>query len=113
MKNWTDSEKACTKLGGHLVSLHSKQENLAVKSMLEAHHEYWIGLHDRNEEGSFTWTDGSAINYKDWRRGEPNGRRAENCVHYSKATLLERWNDLNCGARRKYICKIPGNICNS
>ena len=72
-KNWINSEKACTDLGGHLASIRSKDEISFVKSMLDERYEYWIGLSDRDEEGNFTWTDGSTVAYKNWQKGESNG----------------------------------------
>lgn len=29
-------------------------------------YEYWIGLNDKNVEGSFEWVDGSAFNFTVW-----------------------------------------------
>ena len=111
-KNWIESEKVCTDLGGHLASIRSEDENSFVKSMLDGRYEYWIGLSDRDEEGNFTWTDGSAVAYKDWRKGEPNGQRRENCGHYFKTVKEQKWNDEPCNRRKRYICKISGNVFN-
>ena len=105
-KNWIDSENACMDLGGHLASIHSKDENSFVKSMLDGRYEYWIGLNDRDEEGNFIWTDGSAVAFTDWGPGEPNGQRMENCGHYFTTRKAQKWNDVPCNLHKRYICKI-------
>ena len=80
---------------------------------------YWIGFSDINNEGNFTWTDGSAVDYTDWwldnpsGSKEPNGGRNENCGHYFQAARVEasqKWNDASCDIQMKYVCKIPGNV---
>ena len=114
MRNWADSEQHCKKLGGHLVSLHSKEENSVVKSMLQRNYSYWTGFNDRDNEGVFIWTDGSAVDYRDWsnKMNEPNGGTSENCGHYSRAINVpsQKWDDSPCDGLKKYICKISGKF---
>ena len=78
--------------------------------MLNGRYEYWIRLSDRDVEGNFTWTDRSAVAYKDWWKGEPNGQRRENCGHYFKTVKERKWNDGPCDRQTRYICKISGNV---
>ena len=32
--------------------------------------DYWIGLSDRLQEGSWKWEDGSSFHYKNWAEGK-------------------------------------------
>ena len=107
-KNWIDSEKACRELDGHLASIHTKGENVFVKSMLMSSYSYWIGLTDVYNEGNFSWTDGSAVDFTDWLQGNPGGGRTKNCVHYFYKAKSQKWNDAPCYIEMKYICKRSG-----
>ena len=42
----------------------------------------YIGLSDRQIESSFTWSDGSAVQYTNWGTNEPNHwmNKNEDCV---------------------------------
>eukprot|EP00058_Branchiostoma_floridae_P013879 XP_002599367.1 hypothetical protein BRAFLDRAFT_200104 [Branchiostoma floridae] len=85
-----------------LISLHNAVNDKAP---------CWFGLHDRREEGSFEWVDGSALGtYSSWAPGEPNNLFGkEDCVMYSNPTLGDRWNDAACGHWFPYICQaVPG-----
>ena len=57
------------------------------------------GVSDRREEGTFVWeSDETRLGYAHWRKGEPNNRGNEDCVHLRYADKLWKgsWNDLRC-----------------
>ena len=40
-----------------------------------------IGLHDRDGDGNWEWTDGTPLDYETWREGFPKDRRGRHkCV---------------------------------
>ncbi|VDN30101.1 unnamed protein product [Cylicostephanus goldi] len=78
----------------------------------------WIGLTQANYPASatWTWTDGTPYDYKDWAPGEPNDTKGqEHCVQIhsdyvgkdpSKDSSYRRWNDIPCNTyMRSYVCK--------
>ena len=73
--------------GGGLASIHSATEQgqaydaCAQLSGVGAQisggstgvpHGCWIGLNQRGNAGTFTWTDGSIADFANWQPGEPN-----------------------------------------
>ena len=62
----------------------------------------WIGLNDVINEGSFTWSDKSAVTFANWRAGEPNAdHKLEDCVEMNQS----KWNDLSCGTELDFVCQ--------
>ena len=58
--SFSDARAACEKLGGHLVFLESEDERKFVHQ-LKGRKTAWIGASDQDEEGTYTWLDGSEI----------------------------------------------------
>uniref|UniRef100_A0A914CP98 C-type lectin domain-containing protein n=1 Tax=Acrobeloides nanus TaxID=290746 RepID=A0A914CP98_9BILA len=79
-----ESETTCVQNGGHLVSIHSLEENVFISQLAQAGYKFgndsaWgryhvlIGLMDPTLNGNFYWTDGSPYDYQRWGTciGEP------------------------------------------
>lgn len=101
----------CSWWGGHLASVANKAEEKELQALLKADgkHRYWIGANDLKKEGSFEWSDGSKMAYKNWKRGEPNNRfrrrGGEDCV-FAFARRGMVWNDAPCRRMRlRFVCK--------
>uniref|UniRef100_A0A3P8XXC6 C-type lectin domain-containing protein n=1 Tax=Esox lucius TaxID=8010 RepID=A0A3P8XXC6_ESOLU len=69
LRSWTEAERHCQSLGGHLASVHSWKESKFLETLTVGSPLTWIGGNDR---GRWTWTDGSGFNYHEWAQGEPN-----------------------------------------
>ena len=107
-KEWAGAEAECVAQGGHLASVHGKDENawLWQTASQIAAGSWWLGLNDVAHEGTFVWSDGTPIDYVQWGGGEPNNAGNEDCVHLADWTGGQ-WNDLPCGNVLPYICRIP------
>ena len=59
--------------------------------------------------GSFSWADGTQLNYTNWILNEPNGlNRGENCGEYKFASGMYAWNDAPCSVEKPFLCKRMG-----
>ncbi|KAI8486992.1 hypothetical protein Bbelb_352520 [Branchiostoma belcheri] len=108
-KKFSDASKICRdKEGGTLAMPRDALTNSALLSLQDTHFFYWIGLHDRREEGTFEWVDGSALGkkYKSWAPGQPDRRRPwndEDCV----TLRLDKWLAVPCKFSYYFICQAP------
>ncbi|XP_062382778.1 C-type mannose receptor 2-like [Sardina pilchardus] len=104
---WDESERNCMAMGGHLASVHSRDELLFIKNLIQRVssnvQRTWIGGTDAAQEGVWFWSDGSRFDYTHWKTGEPNNRGgAENCIHLNG----EYWNDISCEYSYSSVCSM-------
>ncbi|XP_075049902.1 hepatic lectin-like [Mixophyes fleayi] len=106
--NWQKARDGCIKKEADLAVITSEREQifLNAKSNAGVIRRFWIGLHDIDEEGAWTWVDGSnyETSYKFWKEGEPNDHlEGEDCGHM---WTNGEWNDVPCTYDQCYaICE--------
>ncbi|XP_065261515.1 C-type lectin domain family 4 member F-like isoform X2 [Emys orbicularis] len=111
-KSWDEAEQFCVSWNLHLTSVSSQaeQEFLSNETQGKGH---WIGLTDRETEGSWRWVDGTEYRADAsrgfWAQNEPNyydpgTDGGEDCVH-TEPTKRNLWNDAKCTLRFRWICK--------
>ena len=96
------AEYECSCTGGHtLVKIESEEENTFVNS-LTGGEDVWIGLNDKAVEGTYVWSDGTALgSYEPWVSGQPDPANSDkqDCVKI-KGTTAD-WNDVSCSGDSK------------
>jgi hypothetical protein len=99
--SWIDAEASCVKNDSHLASLHSASDLMGVA---KSSSHVWIGLNDRDMEGKYGWTDGSALNYVNWTRSKPNvAPDQKDCI----LVVHGDWEVRNCSEEHKFVCQQP------
>ena len=73
--NWYSANKSCKEVGGHLVSITSREEQAAVQSIIlysgKKQNFYWTGGYII-ENGKWQWITREEFSYTNWAKGEPN-----------------------------------------
>ena len=67
--------------------------------------DFWIGIHDRYNEGTFVYeSDDALLSSTNWGAGEPNDNTSgEDCVEV-KIEWNGKWNDIPCTETKSYVC---------
>ncbi|KAM5171809.1 C-type mannose receptor 2-like [Mantella aurantiaca] len=91
--NWMKARSTCVSRHADLVVITSDEEQKFVSGHTGSM-PYWIGLSDIEEEGKWTWVDGTdyASSYKSWMPNEPNDENNEDCAYLTNGN----WNDKKC-----------------
>ena len=102
-------------MGGRLAQISSADDNAAIVALMAGNanvDKVWIGLNDRQVEGSFRWVreaDGvSQIpwqtgDYENWGTGEPSSSTAgKDCVHVLQSSAL--WFARSCDQVKPSVC---------
>ncbi|MBE6680243.1 MAG: hypothetical protein E7598_06970 [Ruminococcaceae bacterium] len=104
-KTWEEAKLACERLGGHLVTITSKEEQEFIASLIDSfgsQKQYWLGASDSAREGTWKWVTGEKWSYTNWDRGMPdNNGGTEHYLqiyNYSnpgvKGSQRLKWNDI-------------------
>ncbi|XP_038047497.1 mucin-17-like [Patiria miniata] len=118
--NWATALGDCRDDGGQLASIHSAQQQYYLHENLVDTYEYWIGLNDQDDEGTYMWVDGTDTNVFFWNENkspaEPDGGNGEDCVFISndegnlQTDMDNAWGDRNCNVKMNYICGEPAYV---
>ena len=102
-QNWEDHEKAAVAWGGHLASVHSKEEYEFILNLRDRNDRYFLGGMRIRGGSTWSWSDGSPWDFEDWAEDEPNNRNdMEDRVEIKKNNL---WNDVESTSDRMAIYK--------
>lgn len=104
-ETWEDAEKYCESLGGHLATITSASENMAVFNYIkqQGYQNAYFGLTDNKVEGQFYWITGENVNYVNWHEGEPNADvEEEDYAMFFYGYTDGTWNDGDFGNNTEY-----------
>uniref|UniRef100_A0A8K9X7N3 C-type lectin domain-containing protein n=1 Tax=Oncorhynchus mykiss TaxID=8022 RepID=A0A8K9X7N3_ONCMY len=105
-KSWEESRQDCRNRGAHLVVIKNQEQQTLVNWLCGRNNYVWIGLTDSVSEGTWKWVDDTPLTRKYWKRGEPNGGAAENCVYfYSWSSDTGEWWDYYYYYKFRWICE--------
>ena len=104
--SWHDAQSACAGLGGHLVTVTSREEHEFVLALVDGYDGLpWIGLSDEAQEGRWEWVTGEPVTFTAWDHGQPDNSNG----HEDHAQIWREhgtgWNDNLGSGWMPYICE--------
>nr|KAG5696177.1 hypothetical protein BaRGS_021662 [Batillaria attramentaria] len=116
LREWPSAERECEARHGHLVTIPDAATNQFLLDTMKELQRYdslvSIGLSDLDQEGHWTWVDGSTSSYTNWAPGQPGVvGSAENCAAMDSKN--GKWIDYFCRSvlffpnTNKFICEYP------
>uniref|UniRef100_A0A3Q2DZY2 C-type lectin domain-containing protein n=1 Tax=Cyprinodon variegatus TaxID=28743 RepID=A0A3Q2DZY2_CYPVA len=111
--SWEESRRLCKGLGGDLVKIDSREEQMFIREKLvhmmkNDEDKFWIGLTDSEEEGRWLWVDGSPLNTRFVLNKKIISFKQADCVRMGQiggSDVLKSWFDTSCDAHQKIICE--------
>ncbi|HTV22601.1 MAG TPA: C-type lectin domain-containing protein [Polyangiaceae bacterium] len=101
---WLDARAACQSWGGDLVQIESAAEDDFLTARLTV--DVWIGLSDRETEGTMLWVDASAPVFTHWGNAQPDDFNAQEDCGEKRVGDAGGWNDRPCdGEPQAYLCE--------
>lgn len=102
--SWKTAKEFCEKMGGHLVTVTSKDESDFINQLSKNGKvkRYWLGATD--EDGKWKWVTGETFNFVNWCVGEPNN--AGNVEHYMDLYDNSNWNDSENNSSYGFILEV-------
>ncbi|XP_041427084.1 pulmonary surfactant-associated protein D-like [Xenopus laevis] len=102
---YEDAMSTCSKAGGQLPSPRNDAENKAVFSLSLLYNKALVlGIHDKQKEGTFTYSNNDKIGFSNWKPGEPNDHNGmEDCV---QMLIDGTWNDIRCELKHLTVCEF-------
>uniref|UniRef100_A0AC34QYL9 C-type LECtin n=1 Tax=Panagrolaimus sp. JU765 TaxID=591449 RepID=A0AC34QYL9_9BILA len=102
---WEQNLQSCGSFGAQLLTIHDGQQEFDVIEFIKnmqgtATSDVWIGL--KKVDGSWQWSDGTAVNYLAFLSGEPSA--AGSCAAIRSFTSPAGWLAVNCNTALPYIC---------
>ncbi|MEE1011295.1 MAG: leucine-rich repeat protein, partial [Acutalibacteraceae bacterium] len=109
--SWTEAEKICEFLGGHLAVVTSAEEKAVITKLVSENTDsskkgYWLGANDSNQDGTWEWITGELFDYKYWDEYEPNNKYG-NEYYLEQYVETSKWNDESgTSLMRGFICEF-------
>uniref|UniRef100_A0A8C5BMN9 Uncharacterized LOC115537252 n=1 Tax=Gadus morhua TaxID=8049 RepID=A0A8C5BMN9_GADMO len=101
-KNWTASREDCLQRNADLVVIDSREEQEQVfRFVSRLMGTSWLGLSDRDTEGTFKWVDGTPMT-SSWRHGKP---RVDGGAKYCVVAGEDGWSEEPCDRQHYWICE--------
>ncbi|MEQ2213689.1 hypothetical protein XENOCAPTIV_019196 [Xenoophorus captivus] len=115
--SWDEGREDCRNRGGDLLVIDGADEQVMWSTgkfiSTFTKQQAWIGLNDKETEGSWKWVDGTSMMMPNWEKDQPDNGGGdakwgeEDCVHV-RTDGKASWNDRLCTVSLFWICeKVP------
>ena len=110
---WSEAEKYCENMGGHLADISTYEENEFIKQLISKGEKtgYWLGATDEISEGEWKWVTGAAFSFTDWYGDNPNNTNGTEHYLEIRKDYDNQWNDDTIDKFSSSVLLSQGFIC--
>merc|ERR1712215_98382 len=104
--NWFEAKEFCEQNDGHMAEFDNAEEIRQLYPLFTPYEfDFWVGLNDVAEEGTWVYNSGNVPTFNGWHQGEPNNSGVdggmENCgllgfIVGSEIFPFPSWYDMTC-----------------
>lgn len=108
--SWFSASAHCEKLGGHLATITSAEEQAFIESYMNAvsfSDVAWIGAF--NDGVKWRWITDEAYEYTNWAPGQPDCSGSKEFFAYINYQTFGQWNDGTHDGKIAFICEWEVN----
>jgi len=102
---WYTAEQQAQVFGGHLVAINDSLENAFVYGAFSGFVNFWIGLSDEAQHGTYVWSSGDPFAYTNWDSGQPNNANNQD---YGVMRGGGVWADYAASANFRGVVEVAG-----
>ncbi|HUW30400.1 MAG TPA: CARDB domain-containing protein, partial [Planctomycetota bacterium] len=103
---WDNAEAWAFEKGGHLVTVDDEAEQLFLQRWFAQWGTVWIGLTDKDTEGSWAWISGEPVTYTKWAASRPRTSSASS-YDYAAITAYGYWDDYTSSSTAYGLVELP------
>ncbi|XP_067232917.1 C-type mannose receptor 2-like [Chanodichthys erythropterus] len=114
LTSWYLAQTKCFDMGANLLTIKNEAEQFFINAQLPDFHQVdipdlWIGISDKDQDGTFRWVDKTAVEFSNWSPNFPqNTANQWDCGQIYTGNYAGKWESTNCFKNLGYICKMPG-----
>ncbi len=106
---WEEAQVKAQQLGGNLVTINDAAEDQWLKQTFGQDESFWMGMTDRDQEGTFRWASGEAVTYTNWAPGEPNDWQGTQDYGRTNFGSNQQWDDNHFYSKHRSIVEIKSS----
>nr|XP_015217385.1 PREDICTED: macrophage mannose receptor 1-like [Lepisosteus oculatus] len=114
LTTWYEAQRKCFNLGALLLTIKSEQEQFYINGFLPDLQQVevpdiWIGLSDKETDGTFQWEDKKPVTFQNWAPSHPhNTANMWDCGQIYTGDVEGKWETTSCFRNLGYVCKMAG-----
>ncbi|XP_077991767.1 perlucin-like isoform X2 [Glandiceps talaboti] len=102
---YDEAETLCQGMDSQLVIIKDAELDLFLREFGSRTSSVWIGITDREVEGTFRWSDNTPLTYSNWSPPQPDNSKGIEDYGQLNREYGGQWNDKSCESKQGFVCQ--------
>ena len=105
-RDWFQAEAECQRIGGHIVTVTSEEENDLLESLAGDLGDFWLG--GRKDFKEWLWVNNFTWGFTRWAKDQPKLKGNNSCAVFKNNIKGDsgQWYDSWCDIKFQFICNL-------